>query len=45
MKKLSVKAEKAELFRFMSFALEAGVVTQLSWIDFMHPDKLLKDAF
>jgi hypothetical protein len=34
--------EKAERFCFLSFALQVGVVTQLSWIDFLHTDTLVE---
>ena len=33
-------SETAERFRILFFALQAGVVTQLFWIDCMQPDTL-----
>ena len=33
-------SEMAERFRILFFALQAGVVTQLFWIDCMQPDTL-----
>jgi hypothetical protein len=34
-------SKTVELFRFLYFALKAGVMTQLSSIDFMHPSMLV----